>query len=174
MRNMEQRPVASTPGDIGFVSQPGFINWWIRFAQRRKYGRYSVAARWNHVFIVTDIYGGIIEADPGGVTRANLRKYRNQDFELRRPPYGPGGAAIVVAAATEHLGRKYGFLTIASVALSLLTGTKLRFGISGQEICSGEAADDMTRANIDCGPDESFDTPADLFNEAITQNWIRP
>lgn len=150
-------------GDIGFVHNTDFTAWWIRFAQRRKYGKVK-AAEYNHVFVVVDDSGLIIEADPVGVELNHLEKYKGTDVLILRPDYNPGRAADCVAAARERLGDRYGFLTIASCALSLLTGTKLRFGISGQEICSGAAAEDLTRANMDCGPDESFDTPADLLS----------
>jgi hypothetical protein len=161
----------SAPGDIGFVCQHDWTAFWIQVAQRVKYGKGSPAARWNHVFIVTDDVGGIIQANQSGVERGHLRQYIHDEYELRRPPYAPGGGQIVAEAATHHLGRKYGWLTIASVTLSLLTGTKLRFGIAGDEICSGEAADDVTRANIDVGPDESFSTPADLYAVALAEKW---
>ena len=150
-------------GDCGFVSQTDLTARAIQFAQARKYGKGSPASRFNHVFFVSDDVGGIIQANQSGVERGRLSQYANQTYELKRPPYGPGGAQIAVAAAEAALGTKYGFLTIASVALSLLTGTKLRFGISGEEICSGAAADWMDRANIDCGPDETYDTPSDLW-----------
>jgi hypothetical protein len=174
----------STPGDVGFASQPGFINWWIRLAQRRKYGKYSPCARWNHVFMVTDTSGGIIQAVSRGMVRGHVSDYAGQDIEVRRPPYGPtwvrngsqmGG--LTAAEAMEELWADhdhYGFLTIASVALALLTGTKLRFGIDGTEICSGAVAYALTRANIDVGQDCEFNTPADLFSYAIAQNWTRP
>lgn len=135
----------------------------IQFAQRVKYGKNSPAAQFNHVFFVSDDVGGIIQANQSGVERGHLSQYTGQTYELKRPPYGPGGAQEAVAAMTEQLGECYGFLTIACVALALLTGTKLRFGISGQEICSGSCADALTRGGVDCGPDCSFDTPADLY-----------
>jgi len=149
-------------GDIGFVSQHDFTAWWIRFAERRKYGK-STAAHYNHVFMVTDDLGTIIQADPSGVEYGHISAYRGQDFVLKTPPYGPGDAEIAVQAMKSFVGEKYGWLTIASVGLSLLTGTRLRFGLAGTEICSGAAADAMTRANVDCGPDATFDTPADLY-----------
>lgn len=166
----------SLPGDVGFASQPGFINWWIRFAQRRKYGKYSPAARWNHVFMVTGNNGELIQADARGMVRGNLKDYAHQTIELRGPHYGPGEAAIAAYAMEELLAAHdhYGFLTIASVALSMLTETKLRFGIDGTEICSGAVSYALTRANIDVGQDAEFNTPADLFSYAIAQNWARP
>jgi hypothetical protein len=150
-------------GDIGFVDEHDWTAFFISFAQKRKYGKNNPAARWTHVFFVSDDFGSIIQANPTGVERGRLSEYRGMTYELKRPPYEPGRAADAVAAMTEQLGREYGFLTIASVALALMTGTKLRFGISGSEICSGSCADALTRANVDCGPDESFDTPSDLY-----------
>lgn len=155
-------------GDIGFVEQHDFTSWFIRFAQRRKYGNVA-AARFNHAFLCVDDAGTIIEANPTGVAVDNISKYAGVDVELRRPPYGVGQAVNAVAAMRGFVGEKYGFLTIVSVAITLLTGTKLRVGIAGTEICSGACADALTRANIDCGPDASFDTPADLY--AIVR-WV--
>ena len=51
--------------------------------------------------------------------------------------------AMVTYARTQ-LGVKYGFVSIVSIAFSLLTGSKFEFGIAGQLICSeffGEAAE---------------------------------
>lgn len=156
-------------GDIGFVSQHDFTAWWIRFAQRRKYGKASPAARYNHVFMVIDDAGSIIQADPTGVELGHLSQYHGVDFVIKRPAYGPGEAANAVAAMREQLGTHYGWLTIASVGLMLLTGTRLRFGLAGTEICSGAAAYAMTRANMDCGQDETYDTPADLYSVV---HWV--
>lgn len=171
--------MTAAPGDVGFASQPGFINGCIRFAQRRKYGKYSPCARWNHVFMITGDNGELIQATGSGMVRGHLSDYAHQDIELRRPPYASGifPVGYIAAAAMEELlaaHDHYGFLTIASVALNLLTGTKLRFGLTGTEICSGAVAYGLTRENEDVGQDELFDTPADLFSYAIAQNWTRP
>ena len=165
----------SAPGDVGFASQPGFINWWIRFAQRRKYGK-GPAAKYNHVFMVTGYNGELIQAVSRGMVRGHLSDYTGQDVEMRRPPYASGTfpVGVIAASAMEELLRNhdhYGFLTIACIAVSLLTGTRLRFGLAGTEICSGAVAYALTRANVDCGDDESFDTPADLMHIAMARNW---
>jgi hypothetical protein len=161
----------STPGDIGLTSQPGFVEWWIRFAQRRKYGN-SPVAKYNHAFMVVGTDGELIQATGSGMARGNLRDYAGQDVTLVRPPY-PNGPSAAVATMEELLAAhdNYGWLTIASVALTLMTGTKLRFGLSGTEICSGAVAYALTRSDIDCGDDESFDTPADLAEIVATHGW---
>src|ERR1019366_5086378 len=95
-------------GDVGFVSQTDFTARMIQFAQRVKYGKGSEAAKYNHTFFVADDVGGIIQAGQSGVTRGRLSQYRNQAYELKRPPYEPEHVADAVAAMTEQLGRKYG------------------------------------------------------------------
>lgn len=161
------------PGDVGFADQRGFVNWWIRFAQRRKYGT-GPAARWNHTFMVTGIGGELVQAESSGMARGHLSDYNGQEFVVLRPFYADRAdiaAAAIEELLTEH--DRYGFLTIASVAISLLTGTRLRFGLSGTEICSGAVAYALTRANVDMGPDCEFDTPADVYATALTQRWVR-
>lgn len=160
----------STPGDVGWVEQQDVTSWWIRFAQRRKYGKDAPEAQWNHVFLVSGSQGEIIEADPSGVSNGNLSEYSGATVALRRPPYVKT-APTAVMAMRALIGRRYGFLTIASVAISMLTGTKLRFGLSGTEICSGAVSYALTRANLDMGLDCEFNTPADVMHIAIAQNW---
>ena len=173
----------SAPGDIFFVRQSGWTSFFIRFAQRVKYHKGNPCAQWNHVGMVVGTAGEIIEADPSGVARGNLTEYATTDMLLMRPWYQPAwedsglvhldGSQAAVAAMEELLaeGTRYGFLSIFSVALALLTATKLRFGIDGTEICSGAVSYALTRANIDMGQDESFNTPADVSFIANQQYW---
>ena len=163
--------MAAQAGDVGWVEQQDFTSWWIRFAQHRKYGKDASEAQWNHVFMVSGAQGEIIEADPSGVSAGNLSEYSGATVTLRRPAYTGAAPFTAVAAMRKLQGDKYGFLTIASVALSMLTGTKLRFGLSGTEICSGAVSYALTRANIDMGLDCEFNTPADVMHIAIAQQW---
>lgn len=166
--------VVSTPGDVYWANQPGFVPWWIKLAQKRKYGANAPEALFNHVFMVVGTQGEIIEANAPGMERGNLSDYGPDDkLACRRPAYTGFGARIAVAAMEELLARKdhYNYLAILSVAIAMLTGTRIRLGISGEEICSGAVAYALTRANIDCGDDESWATPADLMHEAIVQGW---
>jgi hypothetical protein len=165
--------MSAKPGDVAFVTQHDFTAWWIQWCQARKYGKGSPATRWNHAFLVVGTDGSIIQANQSGVEWGNLSQYKGQTYELRRPSYVGIGAGIATIAMRDLLGDKYGWVTIASVALSMLSGTKLRFGLSGTEICSGAVAYALTRANIDMGPDCEFSTPADLYSVAIQQGWAK-
>ena len=160
------------PGDVGFVARAGFLGWWIKYAQHHKYGKHNTLALWNHVFMVTG-NDQIIEAKPHGVELNHLADYAHQETILLRPNYALGGADIAVSAMFEMLYKdeRYGWLTLLSCALSLMTGTRMRFGIDGTEICSGAVSYALTRANIDVGDDGEFNTPADLATYAEQQNW---
>lgn len=116
--------------------------------------------------------GEIIEADPGGISTGNLSEYTGTEMALRRPPY-PFGAGMAVEAAQELLAAKdhYGWLVIVSVALAMLTGTKVRIGIKGTQICSGAVSYEETRAGVDVGEDEEFNTPADVMHVSNVQGW---
>jgi hypothetical protein len=129
------------------------------------------------VALITSYKGDLIQAISRGMVRGHLSDYAGQDIEIRRPPYVPStvvsGGDIATSAMEELLADhdRYGFMTIASVALTLLTGTKLRFGLDGTEICSGAVAYALTRANVDMGQDAEFSTPADCYAVALAQKW---
>ena len=173
----------SQPGDVFWVEQHDFVSWAIRFAQRVKYHGNPCAA-WNHCGLVVGFNGEISEADPTGMALGNLTEYGGVQMAIRRPPYQqpwedsgqlmPGGATMAVTASQELVEKheKYGFLSILSVSLALLTGTKLRLGVSGHQICSGAVSYALTRANIDMGDDEEWNTPADVMAIADAQKWM--
>lgn len=160
---------------MGFVSNHDFNDRCIQWAQARKYGKGSVESKFNHTFLMVSPLS-LVEAQAGGVVRRDLTEYTlgtAGDFEIWRPPYFTGAGDIAASAMQDLVGRSYGFLTIASEGLCFLTGTKLRFGLSGQEICSGAVSYALTRANINVGDDEAFNSPADVRHVAIQQGWTR-
>jgi|SRR5579859_6678252 len=169
--------MSAQPGDVLFVSQRDWTAFFIKLAQRFKYHG-SPAARFNHVALITDDFGGLVQANQSGVERGNLSGYKGQDIEIRRPPYGPvgnlsnGESANAVLAMHELLGDSYGWIAIACVALTLLTGTRLRFGVQNTLICSGAVSFALTRANVDVGDDSDWNSPADLMAIAIAGNWM--
>ena len=164
--------MSAQAGDVGFVHQTDWIDRIIQWAQARKYGKRSEAARFNHCFLmVSDL--SLIEAQSGGVVQRDLTEYIGMDVEFWRPLYAPGNDVVAVSAMRELMGQRYGFLTILCEALCFLTGTKLRFGLQGTEICSGAVSYALTRANVDVGVDEAFNSPADLASAAFVQGWTR-
>ena len=68
--------------------------------------------------------------------------------------------AVGFAISCKH--QEYGYLTIASIGLSLLTGTKFQFGFDGEYICSGLVARAMERTKAIFKRESSHIMPADL------------
>src|SRR4029079_6941881 len=76
----------------------------------------------------------------------------------------PRDVVQVLAFADWVVARhaRYGMLTILSLALSMLTGSKLTFFVDGQFICSGFVARAMERTGTLFDRDPVHITPADL------------
>src|ERR1700728_1390027 len=162
------------PGDVGLAHGSGLVDWAIRFAETRRYGKKSQEARWNHAFMITDAGGGLIEAAGRGMQRDTMEKeYAHGDFIVLRPSYPSGGADRAVATMTTLFNdkEKYGYLEIASEALAFLTQTKLRFGSAGQQICSGAVSSALDQGGIPMGEDEEWNSPADVMHIAVQQEW---
>ena len=68
----------------------------------------------------------------------------------------------VVAFADWCRGEKYDFVTIVSVAFTLLFGGKFDFGMDGETICSGLVARALERTNAIFDRTPSHMMPADL------------
>jgi hypothetical protein len=74
------------------------------------------------------------------------------------PPNRTHEVEFAQACLNEH----YGWLTIVSIAFCLLTGSKLGFGVDGQEICSALVARCLERTGEIFPTDPWHITPADL------------
>jgi hypothetical protein len=159
-------------GDVGLSRGEDFVDWWIRFAEARRYGKQSREARWNHAFLVVDATGNLIQAEANGIVRGKLSEYAGGSYTILRPPYPTEGAIRAVHAMSQMLGERYNYLEIASLALALLTQTKLRFGIEGTQICSGSVSWALTVGGVDCGEDPTYNTPADLMHAAEVHGWL--
>jgi uncharacterized protein YycO len=135
-------PVARS-GDFLLTHSAGLYGGLIRFGEALRYwGKDKIFAHWSHAAIFVDDDGNIIEALGTGVQKRNISVYHGTEYVVVRLP-----------AATEPLDRKeavnfaefclndpYGWLTIVNIALCLLTGAKLSFGVDGQQICSALVA----------------------------------
>lgn len=152
-------------GDLVFCHSKGLVGWGIRAAQRLR--NPSDAATWNHVATVVSLDPEpiVIAAEGHGVTRRKLNEV------------APGGKFVVVPHPwvqtslqieflTDVEGDKYGFLTIASCLLTLLTPESIAFRKPGTYICSGLAAMALTFGgweNASKIKDVYQVTPAELY-----------
>ena len=135
-------PVA-LPGDFILTHSSGIYGRLIRFGEAIRYwGQDKVFAHWSHAAIFVDDDGNIIEALGGGVQKRNISVYRGTEYVVVHLPLTtvPLDRDEAVKFAEYCLNDKYGWLTIVSIALCLLTGAKLSFGVDGQQICSALVA----------------------------------
>jgi hypothetical protein len=128
--------VSAQPGDFVLIHGNGFISRAIRFGQRlrvRKPFNY-----WNHAAVVMGGLsdGGllVIEAGAHGVQWGKV--IPGPDAQVVSAPGGLAACGFAKAA----VGRRYGFLTIASIILDLLTPRFIDVKRPGTFICSGLVA----------------------------------
>lgn len=157
--------LAPEPGDFILTHGSGFFSKLIRFGEAvRLRGASRRYAYWNHAALITGPGGQLVEATGHGVRRGDLSEYAAHDYYLVRTGASDQDRAEVVAfgewAADAHA--KYGWLTIASIAVSMLTGCKLTFFVDGEFICSGLVARAQERTNVLFSIDPVHITPADL------------
>ncbi len=136
------------PGDFILTHSTGVYGRLIRFGEALRYrGPDKVFAHWSHAAIFADESGNIIEALGGGVQKRNIAVYDGTEYVVVHLP--PATSTIdrqqAVDFAEFSLNDPYGWLTIVSVSLCLLTGAKLSFGVDGQQICSALVARSLER-----------------------------
>jgi hypothetical protein len=153
------------PGDFILVSTDGWSARLIRFGQSlRFFGPDRKYVRWNHAAVIVSRDGDIVEAMPRGVMLAHLAKYMPKEYAIVNID------ALVRAADREEvvafvrwcIHERYGWLTIVSIALTILTGSKFVFGVAGQSICSGLVARSLERTTAIFQQSSSHIAPADL------------
>lgn len=169
-------PESWNPGDLLLTHSPdGLFGPLIRFGQRLRYRseREQPYAWFNHVaVIVTPFPDGsprLAEALSRGVALTEATRYDAQWFAYVDVDASDTDRAQILAYAERvaELRPSYGWLQIASIALSLLTGARLNFGVNGTEICSAFAAKSLRPAGYwwerrGRVVDETYLTPADL------------
>jgi hypothetical protein len=153
------------PGDFILTHGTSWTSRMIRFGQRIRYwGPDRKFTRWNHAAIFINEKGDIIEALGGGVQKRNISVYKETEYHVvhvqnvAEPPNRTHEVEFAQACLNEH----YGWLTIVSIAFCLLTGSKLGFGVDGQEICSALVARCLERTGEIFPTDPWHIMPADL------------
>ncbi|MCU1454697.1 MAG: hypothetical protein JWN46_2843 [Acidimicrobiales bacterium] len=165
-------PPAWTPGDFILTRGDAPISRLIRLGERlRIHGEDRRYAWCNHAALVLTEGGDIAEALGRGVVRRNMTAYRPKDYVVVHPGASPADVAEVLAFAEWVLAARsrYGYFTIASIALTVLTGSKFTFFVDGTFICSGFVARSMERTGALFNLDPVHISPADLakYYEAL-------
>ena len=126
-------------------------------------GTDNKVTRWNYVAIFINQNGDIIEALGGGVQQRNISVYKDTEYHVvHLENVVDINRTHEVEFAQACLKDHYGWLTIVSIALCLLTGSKLGFGVDGQEICSALVARCLERTGEIFPTDPWHIMPADL------------
>lgn len=152
-------------GDFLLTHGDAWTSRLIRFGQRlRIHGTDRRYTYWNHTALVTSDTGELVEALGSGVCRSRADKYAPRDYAVVHIEASEPDRAEAVAfaqwVADNHA--TYGFVTIASLALTLLTGSKFTFFVDGSFICSGLVARAMERTAAIFSRDPVHIMPADL------------
>jgi hypothetical protein len=161
----QARPGDFRRGDFILTHGASIFSWLIRVGQGlRFWGADRRYTWWNHAALIISDDGALVEALGAGVQQTDLTRYTATEYHLVRL----GDLADdhdrdqVVAFGRWCLGEEYGWTTIVSITLSLLTGVKFSFGFDGQSICSGLVARALERTNVIFDRSPSHIMPADL------------
>ena len=158
-----ERVIGPRRGDFVLTHGSHWTSWLIQVGQALRYhGDCRRYTYWNHAAIFSDDAGHIIEALGAGVVERHISVYDPADYHVVFLRMADLDRDQVVAFARYCRDQEYGYLTVASLVLSLVTGSRLTFGVDGQEICSGLVARALERAG-EIFPEEPWHaTPAGL------------
>ena len=151
------------PGDFGLTHGSSFVSRGIQVAQGLRFrGKQRAYAHWNHAFLITSTDGQIVEAAGHGIRKSTVSAYTPKEVHLVHIDASDEDRAHMVRYATESLGRRYGYMTCASIATQLITGLHVGLADPRQLICSAFVAEALEMAGYDWPVDTTFITPADL------------
>ena len=154
---------APRPGDFILTHGEEWTSRLIRFGQSIRYrGASAKYTYWNHTALVVDDQGAVVEALGTGVARRSIHDYDPTQYTVVRINASDADRAEAAAFACSAVGAEYGWVTIASIAFSLVTGGKFAFAIDGQLICSGLVARSLERTTAIFTHDPARIMPAEL------------
>ena len=159
------QPADYDPGDFILTHGNAFFSKLIRFGQGLRFrGPDRKYTWWNHAAMIVSAQGDLIEALGAGVRQTHIDMYKATEYHLVRigPLATPHDRDQVVAFADWSRGERYGWVTILSIAVSLLFGGRFNFGFDGQTICSGLVARALERTSAIFDRTPSHIMPADL------------
>lgn len=160
---VEVTPNAPRPGDFILTHGDEWTSRLIRFGQSLRYrGTSAKYTYWNHTALVVDGAGTIVEALGAGVAKRSIHDYDPTQYTVVRIDASDEDRLEAATFATSSIGAHYGWVTIVSLGLSLLTGGKFAFAIDGQLICSGLVARALERTTAIFKHDPARIMPAEL------------
>lgn len=156
---------AFAPGDFILVAGTHVNSRLIRFGQRlRIHGADRVHVKWTHAALIVDTDGTLIEAVGAGVRLWHIDRYVDDEYVVVHLETSQENRDEVVRFARWVLRSRarYSRLSTVSIALSMLTGSKLTFFVDGQFVCSGLVARALERTGAIFDRDPANIAPADL------------
>ena len=154
---------APRPGDFILTHGDEWTSRLIAFGQGLRFtGPRAKYTYWSHTAFVVDDAGSIVEALGTGVAQRSIHDYDPTQYTVVRIVASDEDRAEAAAFARAVIGADYGRLTIASLALSLVTGGKFSFAFDGQLICSGLVARALERTTLIFRHDPARIMPAEL------------
>ena len=156
-------PQKFNPGDFILVSTTGILAKFIRFGQFIRYhGKMKPFSTWNHAAMIVDEEGTIIEAVGRGVRYAHIDEYKNVEYYLVNTKLNSQSRNQAVAACKSFIKDKYGWFTIVSIAIELITGIKLQFSLNNSMICSAVVGQSLWAGGVIFNRNPYQMMPADL------------
>jgi len=128
----------------------------------RYHGKLRTFSHWNHAALVVDTKGTLVEAVGRGVSYGHIDDYCDVEYYLVRTKLSKSNQQQVVAAASSFLNDAYGWPTIISLTIELLTGIKIQFGDPNSIICSALVAQCLWAGGIIFNTNTYRMMPADL------------
>jgi hypothetical protein len=123
-------------------------------------------SQWDHAALIINDKGDIIELTNSGIKKSSINKYSAQQKYIVHIDMSDDDRKEVLAYANYMLEKheSYGFLTIVSISLKILTKLRLVIKLDGTLICSEFVALALAEGGIIWPMDTALITPADLFN----------
>lgn len=147
-----------------FVAGTSFSDRLIRLAQRCRYhGADAHYATWTHVALLLPDGASLIEsAGRHGIRRNTRAAYASLTTVVGSVECAPDEAAAALTYADSCLGESYGWLSIATVGLALITAGSLNLTNSRTMDCSEFCAHVLEHAGVILDRDPAQTCPADL------------
>jgi hypothetical protein len=137
-------------GDIVLVHGNTVYSKFISFGQSLHFKGPNHYKYWTHVAVVVSDEGDIVEAIWPCVAKTHISKYDKIDHAVVSISKWAteDDRQKVVEFALHCVGRHYNAAEIGSLGAYCISGTKFRFGIDNQLICSALGAEALCRTRI--------------------------